>query len=199
MQRLISGPALALMLAAWAASGLAIWLSASRANERRTEAHARSAALFVQMAPVLQSPRCMNCHTSTEFPRQGDDRHRHIMSVVRGPADHGVPALQCQACHHDKNSAATGVPGAPDWHLAPLSMAWEGLSVGQLCRLILDPHKGGISPDQFVPHLQTDLVQWAWSPGNDLDGHPRMPPPIARDRFIALAQQWVGSGASCPQ
>ncbi len=26
---------------------------------------------FRQMAAVLQHPRCMNCHTRTEFPRQG--------------------------------------------------------------------------------------------------------------------------------
>jgi hypothetical protein len=197
--RLISRPILGLALVTWGTIGLGVWLSASRADETDSDARAKSAALFVQMAPVLQSPRCMNCHTSTEFPRQDDDRHRHIMLVMRGPGDHGVPALQCQACHHDKNSASTGVPGAPDWHMAPLSMAWEGLSVGQLCRLILDPHKGGISPDQFIPHLQTDLVKWAWSPGNDLDGHPRAAPPIERDKFIALAQQWIDSGASCPK
>jgi hypothetical protein len=196
--RLVSKRGWAFAVAIWGAIGLSVWLSGSRANEPHADAQAGSAALFIAMAPVLQSPRCMNCHTSTEFPRQGDDRHRHIMSVMRGPDDHGVPALQCQACHQNQNSASAGVPGAPDWHLAPLSMAWEGLSVGQLCRLILDPHRGGISPARFVPHLQTDLVKWAWSPGNDLDGRPRRPPPIARDTFIALAQQWVDSGASCP-
>lgn len=158
----------------------------------------RSVDAFVRMAPVLQSPRCMNCHTSTSFPRQGDDRHRHIMSVARGADDHGAAALKCQSCHRDVNSSDTGVPGAPDWHLAPLSMAWEGLSVGELCRLMLDTPRSGIGRSEFVSHLETDLVQWAWSPGEDLSGRPRQPPPIARDEFIALAKEWIATGASCP-
>lgn len=159
---------------------------------------ARSVEAFRRMAPVLQSPRCMNCHTQTEFPRQGDDRHRHIMAVMRGPADHGVASLQCQACHRDVNTDATGVPGAPDWHLAPLSMAWEGLSVGELCRLMFDPNRGMLGPNEFIPHLETDLVQWAWSPGFNLDGKPRQSPPVPRDEFMALAREWISNGASCP-
>ena len=159
---------------------------------------ARSVEAFVRMAPVLQSPRCMNCHTSTSFPRQGDDRHRHIMSVARGADDHGSAALKCQSCHREVNSNDTGVPGAPDWHLAPLSMAWEGLSVGELCRLMLDTPRSGIGASEFVSHLETDLVQWAWSPGEDLSGRPRQPPQVARDEFIALAKQWIATGAACP-
>ena len=65
---------------------------------------------FADVAPVFQSPRCMNCHTATDFPRQGDDEHRHIMSVARGTHDHGVASLQCAACHRSVNSADTGVP-----------------------------------------------------------------------------------------
>jgi hypothetical protein len=93
---------------------------------------------FRQMATVLQHPRCMNCHPRTDFPRQGDDRHRHTMNVMRGPADRGAPGLHCSACHQSTNQAASGVPGAPDWHLAPLRMAWDGLSAGELCRALLD-------------------------------------------------------------
>src|SRR5215472_13496511 len=29
-------------------------------------------ALFLQMVPVLQHPRCINCHPRGDFPRQGD-------------------------------------------------------------------------------------------------------------------------------
>ncbi len=164
---------------------------AARADE------AASAALFVAMAPVLQSPRCVNCHTATTFPEQGDDRHRHIMAIVRGTDGHGAPSLQCQACHRAVNSAA-GVPGAPDWHLAPLSMAWEGLSAAELCRSLFDPAHGAMQPAQFIAHLHTDLVQWAWSPGVGLGGHERTPPPMPRDQFLALASAWIAAGAACP-
>jgi hypothetical protein len=152
----------------------------------------------MQMAPVLQSPRCMNCHTSTNFPRQGDDRHRHLMLVMRGPHDIGSPSLACHTCHHDANNEETGVPGAPEWHLAPLSMAWEGLTAAQICRVMFDPKRGGLRPDQFVAHIATPLVQWAWAPGDDSDGRPRTLPPVPRDEFMDLAREWVISGAKCP-
>src|SRR5579883_2399816 len=103
--------------------------------------NAESAALFTRIATVLKSPRCMNCHTDEThlFPRQGDDRHRHLFNVQRGPSDIGAAGLHCGTCHHDRNNAASGVPGAPGWHLAPLSMAWEGLSDGGICRRVVDP------------------------------------------------------------
>lgn len=94
-----------------------------------------SRAAFIDVARVLTHPRCMNCHTATDFPRQGDDRHPHIMNVRRGLDNHGGPAMSCSACHGSANNRATGVPGAKeDWHLAPLSMAWEGLSPPALVR-----------------------------------------------------------------
>ena len=162
------------------------------------DASAQGPDLFTQMATVLQHPRCMNCHARADFPRQGDDRHRHLMNVVRGPADHGAPGLHCATCHQTINQAAAGTPGAPDWHLAPLRMAWEDLGVGDLCRALQDPAKGGMKPDQFVPHFGTGLVRWAWSPGTDVHGRARTVPPIPYDRFIALAAEWVEKGAPCP-
>src|SRR5215471_5078560 len=141
---------------------------------------------FRQMAIVLQHPRCMNCHPRADFPRQGDDRHRHTMNVMRGPADRGAPGLHCSTCHQSSNQAASGVPGAPDWHLAPLRMAWDGLSAAELCRALLDPARGGMRPDQFIPHFQTGLVQWAWSPGAGPHGEMRDAPPIPYEQFMAL-------------
>lgn len=158
----------------------------------------RSAALFMQLAPVLQHPRCMNCHTSTDFPRQGDDSHPHIMQVKRGPADSGVAALQCSTCHQTTNSPA-GIPGADNWHLAPLRMAWEGLTAAQICRSLMDPAQGGFTPERLVPHLTSDhLVLWAWSASRDLNGNNRQPPPLPQKEFAALVEQWVATGAACP-
>jgi hypothetical protein len=157
-----------------------------------------SAALFERMVPVLEHPRCMNCHTSTNFPRQGDDRHRHIMNVSRGPDDHGAVGLRCTTCHQSRNQAASGVPGAPDWHLAPLTMAREGLTPSQLCRVLFDPRKGGLKRAQLVPHLNTSFVLWAWSPGVNAHGEPRSTPPMSHRAFVGLARRWVATGAVCP-
>lgn len=158
-----------------------------------------SAALFQQMMPVLQHPRCLNCHPSSAFPRQGDDRHRHTMNVMRGPADRGAVGLSCGTCHQSANQLASGVPGAPDWHLAPLRMAWEGLSASELCHVLLDPARGGLQPSQLVAHLNTGLVRWAWTPGTNAHGQPRSTPPLPHSQFVELARQWVATGAACPE
>jgi hypothetical protein len=158
----------------------------------------RSAGFFAQMVPVLLHPRCMNCHSHADFPRQGDDRHRHTMNVSRGPTDHGAPGLQCNTCHQAANQAASGVPGAPDWHLAPLKMAWEGLTQSELCRALLDPQRGGMQPGKLVAHLNTGLVRWAWAPGKNAHGTPRTTPPLSHEQFVELAGRWVATGTQCP-
>src|ERR1044071_7044001 len=84
-------------------------------------------AAWDQVYSVLISPRCINCHTATNYPEQGDDRHRHFANVIRGPEGSGVPGLNCISCHQEANADSTGVPGGPNWHLAPLSMRWQDI------------------------------------------------------------------------
>ena len=108
---------------AWGASTA---LGSARNGLARESAVPRSAeglAAWQQVYSVLTSPRCINCHTATNHPQQGDDRHRHFANVVRGPEGKGVPALQCVTCHQESNADSTGVPGGHGWHLAPLSLA----------------------------------------------------------------------------
>lgn len=159
-----------------------------------------SAEAFAAIAPVFQSPRCMNCHTNTAFPRQGDDRHRHLMNVARGANGHGAAAHHCATCHQRENSAS-GVPGADeDWRLAPLSMGWEGLSVATLCAQLLDPARNGNrSGEAVVEHLSTNLVRWAWNAGTNRGGRARAAPPLGYDAFVRLAKLWVADGAQCPK
>ena len=97
---------------------------------------------------VLTHPRCINCHTVSNYPRQGDDRHVHQFRVVRGPDDRGAPGAQCSACHQEDNQPSSGVPGAPNWRLAPVSMAFErapgvALSGKALCERLLDKKRNG--------------------------------------------------------
>jgi hypothetical protein len=165
-----------------------------------TERASLARQTFGQLAEVLRHPRCMNCHTSGDFPRQGDDRHRHTLNVVRGPDDRGAVALRCETCHQSANQAASGVPGANGWRLAPLRMAWEGLSNGELCQALLDPRRGGMTPAKFLEHLQNEkLVSWAWQPGKNPAGRERTPPPISHDEFVTLARKWAELGAACPE
>jgi mono/diheme cytochrome c family protein len=158
----------------------------------------QDASLFMQLVPVFQHPRCANCHPPDPFPRQGDDQHRHRFGVLRGPGDRGAAGAHCSTCHGTTNNSASGVPGAPDWQLAPLRMAWAGLPPAELCRLMKDPQRGALPMNQLIAHLQTGLVRWAWSPGLDARGVPRSTPPIEYTRFLDLARAWAASGATCP-
>jgi hypothetical protein len=168
------------------------------ADEASQSLDAQSAALFEQMLPVFLHPRCLNCHARADFPRQGDDAHRHTMNVARGPDDQGVAGLRCNTCHQSGNQAASGVPGTPGWRLAPLRMAWEGLNAAQLCQALLDPQRGGMQPEKFVGHFNSALVRWAWTPGTNAQGALRTSPPISHAQFIELTRRWVASGAQCP-
>lgn len=113
----------------FAASALGIGAVAMPSDAERTlrVAPAKTTDDFMAFNAVLTHPRCQNCHTLTEYPRQGDDRRPHIMGVLRGRDGHGVTGLECGSCHGRSNALLAGVPGADeDWHLAPLSMGWEG-------------------------------------------------------------------------
>jgi hypothetical protein len=155
-------------------------------------------ALFTAFVPVLRHPRCMNCHSTGDFPRQGDDGHPHSMNVRRGAAGHGVTAEKCSTCHQDHNlDGAHLPPGAPSWGLPPPStpMIWQGLTDGQICRSIKDPKRNrNRNLEQLVEHLTEDqLVMWAWRPGEG-----RAPVPMPHDEFSAKVKQWQAAGAPCP-
>jgi hypothetical protein len=68
-------------------------------------------AAWQKVYSVLTTPRCINCHTATNYPEQGDDRHRHSFNVVRGPGGKGVPGLNCATCHQSANVIALVSPG----------------------------------------------------------------------------------------
>ena len=155
-------------------------------------------ALFLEFVSVLRHPRCMNCHSRGDFPRQGDDGHPHTMNVRRGPEGHGVTSEQCSTCHQDHNLAGAHMPpGASNWGLPPPTtpMIWEGLSDAQICRSIKDPKQNkNRNLDQLVEHLTEDkLVAWGWNPGEG-----RNPIPISHEEFAAKVKRWQAAGAPCP-
>jgi hypothetical protein len=158
---------------------------------------AAAVAAFEAMVPVLRHPRCMNCHSSGDFPRQGDDSHPHAMNVRRGPEGEGVTAQKCSTCHQNHNLAGPHLPpGAPDWHLPSrnMPMIWQGLSDNQLCELFKDPNRNGHrNVDQIVEHMRTPLVVWGWHPGEG-----RTPIPTSQSEFEAKVKEWVENGAACP-
>jgi hypothetical protein len=155
----------------------------------------RSVAYFVELGKVLTHPRCVNCHPAGDRPRQGDEGRPHEPPVWRGADGHGLPAMRCPICHQKANFEPGRVPGHPEWHLAPRSMAWEGKTLAEICAQIKDPARNGNRKvEELVHHIGDDtLVGWAWAPGFG-----RQPAPGTQQQAKALVDAWVKSGAACP-
>lgn len=186
---------------------ITILLSQAAKSASDHERVAAGLAAWDQVYSVLISPRCINCHTATNYPQQGDDRHRHFANVIRGgPEGMGVPALTCVGCHQEQNADSTGVPGGPNWHLAPLSMQWQDLndrplSSAAVCRSVTDRSKNENmdGPALLKHHEKAELVIWAWNPGRRPDGTMRTTPPISHQEFVAATRTWVDAGTPCPK
>jgi hypothetical protein len=156
---------------------------------------AQSAAIFTELGKVLTHPRCVNCHPAGDSPRQGENGRRHQPPVERGADGHGVASMRCPICHQRANFEPARVPGHPEWHLAPRSMAWEGKTLREICEQIKDPQRNGNRTlAQLHEHIGTDtLVGWAWAPG-----YGRKPAPGTQKEAGALVEAWIRTGAACP-
>jgi hypothetical protein len=154
---------------------------------------ARSRAIFAEMAKVLTHPRCMNCHPASNRLTQGNDEHPHQPVATRDTT--------CMTCHTDRNftlheqASYRSIPGHPRWMAAPIEMAWQGKSVGEICRQIKDPDRnGGRNLSLLHDHLaHDDLVAWGWQPGAGRD-----PAPGSQALLGELVQAWIDTGALCP-
>jgi hypothetical protein len=156
----------------------------------------RSRALFREAGKVILHARCVNCHPAGDQPLQGDFGALHLPAVTRGVDGHGATALRCNTCHQAENYAPSRVPGHPTWHLAPREMAWQGLTLGQICEQIKDPKRnGGKNLTQIHEHMANDtLVGWGWNPGGG-----RQAVPGTQAQFGGLIAAWIESGAVCPK
>jgi len=167
---------------------------ASIAN--RTE---RSRAIFGEIGKVITHPRCMNCHPAGDHPLQGDDQHEHMPPVWRGETGH--LATNCSGCHTEHNvtlhegAGYKSIPGNPRWDIAPVSMAWQNKSLGDICRQLKDVNlNGGRDLALLQEHIAKDeLVAQGWDPGEG-----RVPAPGSQRAAGQLVQAWIDSGAECP-
>jgi len=166
------------------------------ACSRGEAAPAPGPSLFEPIASVVMHPRCINCHQD-QSPRQTDSKVLHQPLVVRGTDGHGAPSQQCQTCHQATNTADGFVPGVATWHLAPVSMLWEGRTAAQICQQMKDPRRNGghRSGEDVIQHMKTDpLVLWAWAPGGG-----RTSPPLSHEQLVASLEAWVSAGMPCPE
>jgi hypothetical protein len=192
-----TGPAIALLF--WVIGST--WGLAQRSNTLQppsafaaiSDPAERSRAIFGEAAKVLTHPRCMNCHPATDRVLQGNDNHPHQPVATR--------QTLCVTCHTDRNftlqerASYRSIPGHPRWMTAPIEMAWEGKSIGEICRQIKDPDRNGGRNLSFLhEHLaHDDLVAWGWQPGEGRD-----PAPGSQALLGELIQAWIDTGAQCP-
>jgi len=162
----------------------------------------RSIAIFEETGKVLLHPRCVNCHPAGNSPLQGMEMREHQPPVVRGDSNFGAPGMMCNTCHGPENvevvAQAEGIrsiPGNPNWHVAPIEMAWEGRSLAEICVQIKDQDRnGGKTLAELVEHMAADdLVGWGWNPGQG-----REKVPGTQEQFGALYEAWAATGAHCP-
>ncbi|ACY17040.1 hypothetical protein [Haliangium ochraceum] len=154
----------------------------------------RALALFDEVGKVILHPRCVNCHPSSERPTQGEDGVPHQPLVLGLNDGTGADGLPCTACHGETNFR--NVPGNPKWHLAPIEMAWQGRTLGEICAQISDPARnGGKDMAELAHHMAEDeLVAYGWNPPEHLE-----PAPGNQALFGQLFQAWIDAGAVCPQ
>ena len=153
---------------------------------------------FNKMMDVLTHQRCMNCHPSDNVPKQGEDSHSHRFGITR---KNSVGATNCNTCHQASNNEYSGVPGAPEWALAPHVMRWEGLSRIEIAKSIMNPENNGNRSAEDVMHHLTEheLVLWAWEPGVDAEGNQRELPPVPKEEYIEAVKKWIQLGAVIPK
>ena len=171
-----------------------ILIEKSIQGENTTE----SAIAFNKMMDVLTHQRCVNCHPSDNVPKQAEDRHPHKFGISRANI---AGATTCKTCHQSSNNLYSGVPGAPDWALAPHAMRWEGLTRVEIAQSMMDPTRNGNRTAEDIMHHLTEheLVLWAWEPGVDSEGNPRELPPVSKEEYIAAVKEWIELGAVIPE
>ncbi|WP_299806733.1 Isoquinoline 1-oxidoreductase subunit [Tardiphaga sp.] len=195
MRGRVRAAVLALAICTTAGAASANDLASPESFAKITDEAARSAAMFSELGRVLTSPRCVNCHPAGDRPHQGDMGRLHQPPVERGGDGKGTPTMRCSTCHQAANFDPGRVPGHPEWHLAPIEMAWQGKTIAEICQQIKDPARnGGRAVDALIDHIGKDtLVGWAWAPGFG-----RSPAPGTQEQAGALVKAWAESGAACP-
>lgn len=173
-------------------------LVASRNACSLTQAQQRRALdAFDQLLPVVEHPRCMNCHGGVNpYLDRAQGRHlggRQTDSVTGQPLSNN----SCQECH--------GL--LPGWDLPGEAMFFVGKSPTDLCKQFKAFAPGGGA--EFVKHIELEpglphFIKQGFAGDRALNalgevtyeeqmGRPPTPerPPGNHPQFVTLAQNWV--------
>jgi hypothetical protein len=178
-------------------------VTAGAALSQQATDSADGLAAWSTISAVFSHPRCANCHVADDRPRWSGAHYGvtrvHGFNVQRGAdgSGFGNPGLRCTTCHFSSNSGKLhGPPGAEEWHLAPVEMAWWQKSSADICAQIKDPARnGGRDLEAIAVHVRdVALVRWGWQPGPG-----REPAPGSPEATYRAIEDWAAAGAPCPQ
>jgi mono/diheme cytochrome c family protein len=164
-------------------------------------AQEQSNPAWVEIFKTLSHPRCASCHTADQRPRWYDEVTKkydvHGMNVHRGRdgTNFGNVGMKCSTCHQAQNAAVSGgPPGAPNWHLAPVEMAWFEKTSAEVCAQFKDISRNGNRDFEALREhvLKDPLVAWGWAPGGDREAAPGSAQSLAD-----AIKKWEVAGAPC--
>jgi hypothetical protein len=183
----------------------------SNACRITADANNRAVAIFRRMLPVLQSPRCANCHGAMDVgsPTTTHEGGRIDLTEAAKPDRDGRIFTECQDCHTRASeevekqiaeSERTGPKLSPQsirdrynaghWRPVRFTIAkWGGLPPLQICRALKSSTFAG---PRMLPHLRDDvLIGLAFEGKRGQDYLDPEPPPMSRASFTALFQEWM--------
>ena len=154
---------------------------------------------FLDVAKVLQSPRCMNCHPRAIAPLQTDASRPHAQNISRKSVALGLPCTTCHQSVTAKRSASQAArPARQAGACRPPRRRWcsrAGRPPRCASSSRIPAQNGHRTMAQLLDHVAHDpLVGWGWNPGGK-----RTLPPLTRDQVVAAMQTWIDSGGACPE
>jgi hypothetical protein len=174
-------------------------------------------AKFARLMPDVTHPRCINCHgvvdpfSGRNHPAENmmhdfPDEARRVLNNL-GDHDFRNPALavtlngeenpnradnRCIDCHN----------GATFWFLAPQGLSFVGKTRHEICSMWGERFQ--FKAEDLRKHLRTDpLAEIAFQGTKGIlieppDPTKADPPPIGKDEFLALADDWLKGGDGIP-
>lgn len=125
---------------------------------------------FAAMKPVLQHPRCINCHgVFADLKTNPDTKH---------PGKQIGPNESCTDCHEQAGDV---------WEIPPPELFFTARSDTDLCTQFKLKRTG----QRFFDHIKKDpriLLGFEGKRGQDLEPKP---PPVSHDDFVKMAKDWL--------
>jgi len=153
-----------------------------------------AAKRFEQLMPVLQHPRCANCHGGIDFFSAGyEDLHgggavEMVDREVKGPdgsiiAQRRPDFATCASCHDAQTRRRWEIP-------APmLNVNFAGRTAAQICEHM---KRHSQNPNNLLRHIDADeLIRLGFEGRRGLTSLSPLPPPMTAESFNAKVSDWI--------